>query len=167
MLRAAWSRVPHSTLKHNILRDGSDDGNHLLPIDDPVATGAADRRPHHFAAFGIRLFDRDVFGVDVNQAVFDPLQPRDRVLAPEVRIARIEIGADERRIDQVQDAVVLGGDQGIGLVHLQAELDAARAQTLEASMIEYRISTKSSSSVVHGCLCPSCVLMTGAPHSAA
>lgn len=64
---------PALNAQHNITRCALAYFNHALPIDDAVAAGAAGGRARHLAAFILRLLDRDVLGVDVNEPVPDAL----------------------------------------------------------------------------------------------
>ena len=128
--------------ENNVARSRFADFDQARPIDHALAASAAHRRAGHFAALGFRLFDGNIFGVQVNETVYYMRQPNDRILAAEKTVAGVEVDADRRRIDQPIDPIQTGRSLAVLLMRLQAD-------------------------VVHAGFGPSSVLTTGAPHSAA
>ena len=55
----------------DVARGGLADFDDLGPIDHALAAGAADRRAGDFAALGLGMDDRNVLGVEMDQAVLD------------------------------------------------------------------------------------------------
>ena len=51
-----------------------------IPVQDAFTTGATHGRTGHLAALVVRLFDRDVLGVQVHKAISNRLQPFIRVM---------------------------------------------------------------------------------------
>ena len=111
--------------QNDVLRDGSQNRDDFFPIDDAVAASATDRGAHHLAALRRRLLERYVLGVHMDNAIFDPFQPRNRVEPAEVRVAGVEVRADARGVDEVQNAVVTLQTKGVSLVRFEADFDSA------------------------------------------
>ena len=61
------------------------------PVDNTVAAGASDRRARDLAAFGVRVLNRDVLRVDVDQEIEYVPQSVVRILAGQVCVARMRI----------------------------------------------------------------------------
>ena len=107
MLERAWATVPHSTLstrsrgpprQASITRAQS-----ITPSPQAQPTGV----PRHLAALGIGLPDRMSLAWRWTRRS-RRARARRRVLAGQVAVARVEVHADGRRIDQGQDAVQAG-----------------------------------------------------------
>ena len=88
--RAAFHR------KHDVpfrLSTQADDGR---PIDDTVAAGAADRRAGDLAAFGLRLLNQNIFGVQMDQVAEHPFEPGERIVPAQITVSGVEVDPDGR-----------------------------------------------------------------------
>ena len=112
--------------EHDVPRAGLADLDHLGPVDHAVAAGAAHGRAGHLAALGVRLLDRDVLGVQMDQSVLDVREPGERVLAGQVAVAGVEIDADRRGISPGRRCGPGRPGLAVLLVRLQADEDPAR-----------------------------------------
>ena len=65
------------------------------PVDNAFAASTSDSSPCHFSSFGLRLFNRDILRVNVNETVHNPFQPSNRVLSSQIRIACIKIDTND------------------------------------------------------------------------
>src|SRR5580765_5719752 len=74
--------------------------DHSGPVYDAVAAGAADRRAGDLTALGAALLDGNVLRVEVYEPVCHAGQPLEGILAAEVGVARVEIDADGRTLDE-------------------------------------------------------------------
>ena len=72
------------------------DINDPTPIDHAVAAGASDGSAGDLAAFSTGMLNADVFGVQMDRSLDNPLEPCVRVLAREVGIAGVEVDAHGR-----------------------------------------------------------------------
>ena len=74
----------------------ADDVDDPRPVEHALAAGAAHGRAGDLAAFRIGVGVGDVLGVEVDEAISDPFQPRVDVVAAEIGIAGVEVDADGR-----------------------------------------------------------------------
>lgn len=97
--RAAFDR------HDNVSRAPSEDFNNPFPIEHPVPTRTADRCAGYLAPFRLAMFDGDVLGMEMDEAIEHSFQPGIGVLARQVGIAGVQIDADARGFDQAPDSV--------------------------------------------------------------
>jgi len=96
-----------------------------VPVQHALAASATDGYARNFAAFRSGMLDRNVLGMQVHQPLDHAIQPRIHILPGQVRIARVEVDANGRRLDQVVDAVEAVWRPRVLSVGLQADLDTA------------------------------------------
>ena len=65
--------------------------DYLRPVDNTVTTGTAYRRTGNFAAFTVRLGNRDILGVKMHKPVGDPFKPDNGIMSTKIAVTRIEI----------------------------------------------------------------------------
>src|SRR5581483_792708 len=91
-MRKAASRLLGRTAfdrKHAIETGILQNADHPTPVDYSVAASAADRCSGYLAAFGIRMLDRDVLGMNMDHPVGHAAQSLIRVLAAEIGVAGV------------------------------------------------------------------------------
>ena len=80
------------------------------------------------------MLDRDVFGVQMNQATNHAFEPLVRIFAREIAVAGVEVDPDGRVLDELVDAVEACGRLAVLLVALDPIAMPRGSETLAASI---------------------------------